>query len=385
MGYRALWLLLIGTITVWTMAGETLADNIPLHDAPSSDSPVLTRIADDAELVIIGRSDTALWVAVEINDQTGWIYANDLAHVDDLIDLPIIAQQIALIDVDDYPTDQRTEHQEALERLAETPILYHFDTPELQAIFQHGQELGNHAGIFIKVGDSNSTSGDFLRPIGMRLGGCRYGHHDDLLDVVRFFSSEKPYPAFINSFDTTNVTAQNGLNTFGLFDPFWATADYCRGGENPLSCEYRIMKPSVALVMIGLMDLEQIPVDVYERNLDRAVAWLIQQGVIPVLSTFPVLNDYPEAGARSLWGKSIELNASMVNVADRYQIPLVNLWGAFQSLPDVGIGPDRTHIRHELGKFCDFTGAEAEVSGTLRNYLMLRSLDTLYANLMENR
>lgn len=381
MGYRALWIFLIGMLV-----GKTFAEEIPIHEAPSPDSPILILLDDQTDFEMIGRSDTALWVAVEWDDQTGWLYANHLTTpINALADLPILAQQIAIIDLDQYPQDQLTDYLDALTRLGDVPILYQFDSPALATIFEHGQTLGNHAGIFIKIGDSNSTSGDYLRPMGMRFGGCAYGMYEDLRDSVAFFSSEKPYPAFINSFDTTNVTAQNGLNTFGLFDSFWATADYCRGGENPLACEYRIMQPSIALVMIGLMDLEQIPVAVYQRNLDQAIAWLIERGVIPVLSTFPVLNDYPEAGARSLWGKSIELNVAMVDIAEKYQIPLVNLWGAFQTLPDVGIGPDRTHIRHELGKFCDFTGAEAEVSGTLRNYLMLRSLDTLYDNLMQNR
>lgn len=381
MGYRALWIFLIGMLV-----GKTFAGEIPIHEAPSPDSPILILLDDQTDFEMIGRSDTALWVAVEWDDQTGWLYANHLTTpINALADLPILAQQIAIIDLDQYPQDQLTDYLDALTRLGDVPILYQFDSPALATIFEHGQTLGNHAGIFIKIGDSNSTSGDYLRPMGMRFGGCAYGMYEDLRDSVAFFSSEKPYPAFINSFDTTNVTAQNGLNTFGLFDSFWATADYCRGGENPLACEYRIMQPSIALVMIGLMDLEQIPVAVYQRNLDQAIAWLIERGVIPVLSTFPVLNDYPEAGARSLWGKSIELNVAMVDIAEKYQIPLVNLWGAFQTLPDVGIGPDRTHIRHELGKFCDFTGAEAEVSGTLRNYLMLRSLDTLYDNLMQNR
>lgn len=375
-------------VITWMIAITVSSDEIPIHDAPSADSPIHITLSADISFSIIGRSDTALWVEIASDDLTGWIYANhltELAGIESIADLPITAHQITLIDQNNYPQDQLPDHLEALQYLADTPILHNFNTPELEAIFEQGQALGNYAGIFIKIGDSNSTSGDYLRPIGMRLGGCRYGHYTDLLDTVNFFSSEKPYPTFTNSFDTTHVTAQNGLNTFGLFDSFWSTADYCRGGESPLSCEYRIMKPSIALVMIGLMDLEQIPVDVYHRNLDQAVGWLIEHGVIPVLSTFPVLNDYPEAGARSLWGKSVELNASIVELADDYQIPLVNLWGAFQSLPDVGIGPDRTHIRHELGKFCDFTGAEAEVSGTLRNYLMLRSLDTLYENLMKNR
>lgn len=366
---------------VWLVVGWFIAtDAIPLYDVPGADGVAGVVLEPGASFEVIGRTDTALWLEIRTEDVTGWAYANNLRGMLDALDLfalPITSVQITPLDLSRYPPSA-ADYTEQLTRLMQTPILHNFDSPGLAEIYAEGQARGNRDGVFIKVGDSNSTSGDYLRPFGMRSGGCDYGLYTDLLDTVAFFSAEAPYPTFPNSFDVSNVTAQNGLNTFGIFDPFWASsADYCRAGENPLECEYRVLQPAVALTMIGLMDLEQIPVETYERNLDRLISWLVERGVIPVLSTFPVLNDYPEAGARSLWGKSVELNTAMLNVADAYGVPLVNLWAAFQTLPDYGIGPDRTHIRHELGAFCDFTGAEARVGGTLRNYFMLTALDIL--------
>jgi hypothetical protein len=372
---------------VWLFTTGFIApDGVPVYDIPSADGVMVVELPAGTLFEVIGRTDTALWLEIHTEQAQGWVYANTLyLALEDLslFDVPVTAIEQTPLDMSRYPSESM-EYESELIRLMQTPILYQFDSPYLTDIYTTGQTFGNREAIFIKVGDSNSTSGDYLRPFGMRFGGCAYGLYDDLLETVEFFSAESPYPTFPNSFDVSNVTAQNGLNTFGVFDPFWAsTADYCQAGESPLTCEYRVLQPSIALTMIGLMDLEQIPVEVYQRNLHQLVGWLVDHGVIPVLSTFPVLNDYPEAGERSLWGKSVELNIAILNVAEEYGIPLVNLWAAFQRLPDYGIGPDRTHIRHELGAFCDFTGAEFEVSGTLRNYYMVLALDILRREVFE--
>lgn len=373
----------IAWLALWTLSAADDPAGDPdawtLYDAPAFNAAVIAGIPADAPVTINGRADVGYWLDVSAAGHDGWAYLHHLPADDFALDeLPVTGQQITVLDTAPFPLDDADDDLlAALDQLAETPILHNFDSPRLADIIAEGDERGNRRGLFIKIGDSNSTTGDYLRPMGMRHGGCQYGAFDYLRETVAFFSAESPYPEFRNSFDSTNITAQNGLNTFGLFDPFWADGAACRGGESPLECEYRLLRPSVALTMIGLMDLEQIPVETYRRNLDRAVAWLVDHGVIPVLMTFPVLPDYPEAGARSLWPKSIALNAAILDIAEEHQVPLINLWAAFQPLPDYGIGPDRTHIRHQVGAFCDFTGAEARVGGTLRNLLILQALDRL--------
>jgi hypothetical protein len=98
----------------------------------------------------------------------------------------------------------------------------------------------------------------------------------------------------------------------------------------------------------------------------------ITRGVIPVLTTFVVLEERAD-----VYPLSLEMNAALLDIADESQIPLINLWAAARALPDHGIGPDRTHLKARVGDFCNFTGAQAELGGTLRNLLTLQALDAL--------
>jgi hypothetical protein len=54
-----------------------------------------------------------------------------------------------------------------IERLLATPVLYNMDTQAVKDIYARGLELGNRPDVFTKIGDSNTTSGDFLQPMGL--------------------------------------------------------------------------------------------------------------------------------------------------------------------------------------------------------------------------
>jgi hypothetical protein len=153
----------------------------------------------------------------------------------------------------------------------------------------------------------------------------------------------------------------------------WA-GEGCEANESPVACEYRRQKPSIAVIMIGLMDTRyDTDPALYHDNIEQAVQYSIDQGVIPVLTTIIVLPDQETLS----FDLSIRFDTALVDIADEYQIPLINLWAAVQDLPDMGIGPDRTHLKQEIDAFCDFTGAEQEIGSTLRNLLTLQALDAI--------
>lgn len=269
------------------------------------------------------------------------------------------------------PLSSDPEIMAMIERLASVPVLYNFDTLAVRDTFQLGQRLGNRANVFTKVGDSNTTNGDFLQPMGMKGNFCELGPYAELQATIDFFSVS-PIAGEANSFVRQSVAAIEGLSSAAALDPFWAGKG-CEPKEGPLACEYRLIKPSVAVMMLGLMDVRYQHAEAFRRNIEGVIQLSLEQGVIPVLTTIIVLPDQE----RLSFADSIHINNHMLDMAEQYGVPVINLWAAVQSLPDYGIGPDRTHLKAKIGEFCSFDGAEQEYGGTLRNLLTLQALDEL--------
>lgn len=273
----------------------------------------------------------------------------------------------------DAPTVEAME-----ERLLATPVLHNLDTEQVQEIFALGQQLGNRADVFTTIGDSNTTNGDFLQPIGLDGGSfCRWGEYEHLLDTVEHFSVS-PDGLAANSFTRQSLAAKMGFNTAAVLDPFWATSSLCARGESPLACELRVSRPGFVVIMLGGRDILALTADEYRQNMTQIVEETVAAGVIPILTTFVVLEERTD-----VYAKSLEFNMALLDIAEVLQIPLINLWRAANDLPDHGIGPDRSHLRARVGDFCAFDGAETQLGGTLRNLLTLQALDALRLSLVE--
>ncbi len=255
-------------------------------------------------------------------------------------------------------------------RLMETPLLFQMDTPNVRAIYARGQQMGMRADVFAVVGDSNSTNGDFLVPFGSPVDVCDFGEFDYLRDTVSYFRT--PIDGTTqNAFTVDSAAAEEGFTSASVFDPLWASPQMCTAGESPLSCEFRRIRPGISVIMLGGRDVQEMSTATYAANMTRIVEQSAVSGVIPILTTFVVL---PE---RDIYPRSLEFNMMLLDIAELYEIPVINLWAAAQALPDVGIGPDRSHLRANIGSFCDFTGAQQEYGGTLRNLLTLQALDAI--------
>ncbi len=263
------------------------------------------------------------------------------------------------------------------DRLMSVPILYNMDTERLAEIFALGESLGNRADVFTTIGDSNTTNGDFLQPIGLHRGDqCQWGDYEDLRDTVDFFSTS-PDGDDANSFTHESIAAFRGFTSAAVLDPFWATNSLCEGGESPLMCEYRVVRPSVAVMMLGGRDVLALTADDYRQSISEIVETSIAQGIIPILTTFVVLADRAD-----VYPLSLEMNMVLLDIAEEYEVPLINLWAAASELPDHGIGPDHSHLKARVGDFCNFSGVETELGGTLRNLLTLQALDAVRSNVL---
>lgn len=284
---------------------------------------------------------------------------------------------------DNAASDEAAQSVPALEaRLSATPILYQFATERLHTIFEAGQRLGNRADVFTTVGDSNTANGDFMQPLGLPGALCDLGEYGTLQTTLDYFQTP-PVSAAAglgapNSFAHRSVAARRALGSAGALDPFWSDAT-CQPRESPVACEYRETRPSVAIILLGQIDINTggADLDFYRANMAQILQFSIDQGVIPVLTTLVYL---PE---RAEYATSLRFNGALLDLAESYQTPLINLWAAAQALPNVGIGPDRSHLSAQVGRFCTFDGSENELGGTLRNLITLQALESLRVGVLD--
>ncbi|MAU13520.1 MAG: hypothetical protein CL607_27125 [Anaerolineaceae bacterium] len=229
------------------------------------------------------------------------------------------------------------------------------------AIVQRGRQLGNNANNFSRVGDSITASDLFLYPIGH--GAYTLGAYGHLQEAINFFSSDD------NSFLHRPIAANYGWTTADVLNPAQADGNRCQAGQTPLACEYRTVRPAVALIMFGSNDVALLSLDQYAANLDQIVQITIGQGIVPVLSTIPPRNGYDVGG----------INGVVRNTATRYGIPLWDYHGVMVGLPSSGLSADGLHPSAPADGFAyaaSFTEGFLQYGTVQRN---LGALEQLYA------
>ncbi|HML23054.1 MAG TPA: SGNH/GDSL hydrolase family protein [Aggregatilinea sp.] len=247
--------------------------------------------------------------------------------------------------------------------LAEIPIL-----PEISAqarlVYEQGIAAGMNPAVFSKVGDCMTDTPFFLIDIGD--GNYDLGEYEDLQPVIDQYTSSD-----INAFNRKSQAAAGGFNTASIVDSMWANPEFCDSGETPLSCEFRIAQPSVALIMFGTNDVQYLDASQFDFFLRSIVAETIRNGTLPVLSTFPTRPEFPE--------QTELFNKIVVKVAQDYDMPLINLSRALADLPDEGVDPvDTTHMTTpEDEQVAHFTDEALQSGFSTRNLLTLEALDAV--------
>jgi hypothetical protein len=224
------------------------------------------------------------------------------------------------------------------------------------AIFERGQELGRNPNAFSKIGDSTIEGSVFFA----RFDGA---DGQEAYNLGEYAYLERVIDHYGGSFGREGYALVRGLNTWSIFDPFWADDEACLGGETVIDCEFRLHNPSVVLIRLGSND--RAPA-LFEENLRLVVAYSIEQGVVPVLATRP---DTSEDG-------SDEINAGIREIAAEYEVPLWDLARVLATLPDHGISVDGVHLTPFYSY--DYTDELAfERGNALQNLTGLIALDTV--------
>ncbi len=227
--------------------------------------------------------------------------------------------------------------------------------------------MGNRANIFSKIGDSITANPWTLYPIGW--GTYDLGEYSHLQPVLNYFIAENARDG--NSFRNVPLAAEPGWTSGTVLDSDYANSEICQPGESPLHCEYRVVRPSVALIMLGTNDLPLTSGDQYRANMRQIVQTSIDMGVIPVLSTIP-----------NRYGFDVPLfNSIITETARSYDIPLWHYWSAMQNLPATGLEGDQVHPSYPPGEYAEaayFRPDTLQYGYTLRNLSALQVLDAVW-------
>jgi hypothetical protein len=360
--FRSGLLLLAPLVVAWMQAvpQTTAYQKIAIHSGPGHTFQQIDFLNPGLLVNIIERNRVGNWVHITrtADDgrvmQDGWVITGYLNY-DDSFHLSEIPVNIGLADANPENADFVSTAE-----LYAVPVMPEISI-KMQGVYRYGQALGNHSHIVTKVGDSVSANPLYLNP--MSRTDYDLGPYDFLETTIQYFG-----PSLADS----SVASRIGMTTYVVFDPLWADKERCEPNESPLDCEFRLKQPSIAMIMFGPNDVRHMTDAEFYEQMRQLVEQTLDHGVIPVLSTFSVdPND-------TLWWQSINFNLRLTDIANEYEVPLINLWAAARILPGYGLDEDEIHLANSGFEALRFsTGHEAWYGTSLQNLLSIRMLDEL--------
>ncbi|OGO09826.1 MAG: hypothetical protein A3K46_05355 [Chloroflexi bacterium RBG_13_60_9] len=222
-------------------------------------------------------------------------------------------------------------------------------------IYAEGQILGNDPRAFSILGDCLSLPinlfGNYGKPGKYNLGDYAY-----LQPVIDWF---------VDSFTRQSISVGDGFNTAAVLSPLRADPKQCRKNESPMECEYRVHRPSYALISLGTDDWTIKP-ETYEERMRQIVSYTITQGIVPILAT--------KADNRE--GNNA-FNKIVARLAYEYDIPLWNFWAAVQPLDKHGVANDRGHLTWADPNHLEYTYS-LQVAVPVRNVTALQTFTAVW-------
>jgi len=323
-------------------------------------APQAGRLDPGDRVLVIGRNGDGAWLRIKSPLGNGYVPAGAVKLRGDVKRLPVVSDSLP---VSTLPPQQPVSDTQQF------PVLPTI-SPYAREIYQRGLKAGNRPDVFSKVGDCMTADLDlFLGRFGTN--SYRLGKYTNLQPLINYYRKTEPRPGTRNSFLAQGLATHTGFNASSVEDPTWANPRYCARGETPLACEYRLSKPSVAVIMFGTNDITVMKPAEFDFYLRLVVFDTIDRGIIPLLSTFPG-DPYREQ-------ETHRFNQIIFQVARDYDVPVMNLWAALQPLPYHGRNPRSMYLSRALyTRVSFFTDSELRWGYTLRNLLTLESMDRVW-------
>jgi len=349
-----------------------------VRSGPGTSHHTLTTLPGGTPLLLEARNGDASWVLGHTSDGRvrGWLASQYLTFTGgSATSLPISAEIVtagapAAAPAVEYAGERIIELRPFNAasvtgiNLAAYPVVGRA-TGRARQIFLAGRAMGNNPHVVATVGDCSSEHWYFLKPFAW--GDYNLGSYSNLQPVIDHFGESLAYES---------EATHNGFNANAVLMSMWANPAVCQEGESPLECEFRLHRPSVAIVMFGTSDLLVMSPAQFNTFMRQIVDDSIEAGVIPILSTFP--------GNLGFWKETILYNQIVVRIALDYDLPLINLWLALESLPNHGLEPDGFHLGEPpYGMSCVLTDPYLSTGYTTRNLVTMQTLDAVWRGAMQ--
>jgi len=343
------------TLTPAALSARVRADagGLRLRQAPDPTSAIILNLNASAPLNLEGRTSDGAWWLVTIREGfRGWVAANYIDIEGDSSIVPVIAAQVV-----PFPT-----------QLVRESTTLNVQGSDALSIYQRGRELGNRPNVFTSVGDSLSASNYFLHPFAYYPPDL--GDYGYLLPTVQYFVS-----AEFNSFNNDPISSNPGWTSANLLDPAIA-AQYgdCQPGENVLTCEFRRVRPSYAIILIGTNDArDQRSAEAYGADLRRILQICAEAGVVPILTTIP-----PRADSLNSYVDSY--NAVLRQIASQMSVTVWDFASEMRQLPNQGLSDDGVHFSippDGEGGTVRFVPEGLQYGMTLHNLGAMQALDAV--------
>jgi LysM repeat protein len=320
------------------------ATGLRLREAPSTGALVKLKLNGLTPLTVSGRTEDSAWLRVTLADGTGgWVMARyvDLNPTNN--SAPVAAQPATAF----QPQPSPYVNVSGL-------------TDRIRAIYQAGLASGNQPNVFAVVGDSNSVNTAFLSPIDA--GAYDLGEYQYLQDTI---------DAYRGSFRHNSVAAVVGINTTRLYNASFNDSPNCSPGETRIACEYRLKRPSVALILIGTNDVSNW--QHFEANYRPIIEFTLAQNIVPIL-----VNKGDDLESSKYGAPFGAINAAIAKLSQEYGLPLADVHSAIQALPNKGFLSDGFHYNAPpSGRSVSFAGEAMAYGHTVRNLVTLQALDAV--------
>jgi hypothetical protein len=353
--------------------------DLDVRTGPGTRNTVIGQIERETEVMIEARSPGDGWMLIRVDPDGlhGWVIADGLLLSDvDLAVLPTTTALAVLPLAGEEASAELTARISALNDYLGSPTVMPTLTEHAAEIIARGRELGLNPRLFTTVGDCHTDNLNFLRPFGN--GDYDLGSYTALQETLDYFMIS-PRPDVANAFVNRSLAAAPAFSTGAVLDPTWANPTLCQPGETPLACEYRLVQPSIALILLGTKDIHYYTLDDFRTNIELVVEQTLEHGILPVLGTFPIAESY------YLYVEALEFNAVLVETALKYEVPLINYWVGLFPLPNHGMHEDGIHIlESEDPNSIAFSESDLYRGMVQRNLITLEALELLRQTLLPN-